>query len=142
MVQNDIIAAEARKWLGVAFRHQGRSRHGVDCLGLLVVVANALNLHDFQGKPLANYDQQSYGHYPDEKRLLAGLLKVLTPTLTLASGNIGLFEIDGTARHVGIFATNESGFTLIHAYAPARNVVEHHYSREWQQRCRAMFRLI
>lgn len=38
------IVAEARTWIGVPFRHQGRSREGVDCIGLPVCVRAALGL--------------------------------------------------------------------------------------------------
>lgn len=49
----DAIVAEARTWLGVPWRHQGRSRAGVDCAGLVVLVARALEL--------ADYDSTAYG---------------------------------------------------------------------------------
>ena len=49
----DAIVAEARTWLGVPWRHQGRSRAGVDCAGLVVLVARALEL--------ADYDSTVYG---------------------------------------------------------------------------------
>jgi cell wall-associated NlpC family hydrolase len=42
------VIAEARSWLGVPWVHQGRSRAGVDCLGLLLGVARALHLSDFE----------------------------------------------------------------------------------------------
>ena len=44
MVINDIIA-QARTLIGVRFLHQGRdAAHGVDCLGLLLVVAAKLDI--------------------------------------------------------------------------------------------------
>ena len=49
----DAIVAEARTWLGVPWRHQGRSRAGVDCAGLVVLVARALEL--------ADHDSTAYG---------------------------------------------------------------------------------
>lgn len=38
------IVAAARSYLGVRWRHKGRTRHGVDCVGLLVAVSNDLGL--------------------------------------------------------------------------------------------------
>ena len=45
VTRTDIVAA-ARGWLGVPWRHQGRSRAGVDCVGLVVVVCRSLGLSD------------------------------------------------------------------------------------------------
>lgn len=47
---------------------------------------------------------------------------------------IGLFRIDGSARHLGIIAQDGPYPTLIHAYAPARKVVEHRFCEAWQGR--------
>ena len=45
------IVAAARTHLGAPFRHQGRSAQGLDCVGLLVLVARALGQphHDVTG---------------------------------------------------------------------------------------------
>ena len=33
-VTREMVVAEARTWIGVKWRHQGRTREGVDCIGL------------------------------------------------------------------------------------------------------------
>lgn len=40
-VTRDQIVEEARSWLGVPWRHQGRNRTGIDCGGLVAVVGQA-----------------------------------------------------------------------------------------------------
>ena len=40
----DAIIAAARAWLGVPWRHQGRTRQGVDCAGLVVLVGREFGL--------------------------------------------------------------------------------------------------
>ena len=57
MTSEDIVA-EARRWIGAPWRHQGRGPAGVDCIGLLIVVADALGVphHDVQG-----YDRRATG---------------------------------------------------------------------------------
>jgi cell wall-associated NlpC family hydrolase len=60
-IRADIVAA-ARGWIGVPWRHQGRSRAGVDCVGLIVVVCRELGLSD--------YDSTVYGRDPDPTRFL------------------------------------------------------------------------
>ena len=41
------IIDEARKWIGTRWRHQGRNEHGIDCVGLLIVVVEKFNLRVF-----------------------------------------------------------------------------------------------
>lgn len=126
----------ARTYLGVPFAHQGRSRRGVDCLGLLVCVAREAELMR-EGVPLAQCDETDYGHLPDENRLRAGLAALLdpVPSEALQPGDVAQFRIDGSARHVGLvadYAGSPGELSLIHAYAPSRCVVEHRLSEEWR----------
>jgi cell wall-associated NlpC family hydrolase len=46
-VEPNAIIAAARSWLGVPWRHQGRTRQGVDCAGLVVLVGRGLGLDDY-----------------------------------------------------------------------------------------------
>ena len=52
-VSADRLVAQARSYLGVPWRHQGRTRAGIDCAGLVVLVARDLGLTD--------YDSTAYG---------------------------------------------------------------------------------
>jgi hypothetical protein len=150
------VVGEARGWLNTPFRHQGRVKGvGVDCLGLLVGVAAALDLRSKTGERLADFDVLGYGHYPNAAQLRAVLESALEPLAAPQAGSIGIFEIDGSAQHLGIFGNQESGIenqessrfpisdsrflTLIHAYAPARKVVEHGLTTEWKARLVAVY---
>lgn len=137
-----MIVMQARSWIGVPFRHQGRSRLGVDCLGLLACVARELKLCGSDGKPLIARDQLGYGHYPDEHTLRNELERWLVSSHNGGVVMIGLFRVDGMARHLAIIHRAESGLdAMIHAYAPARKVVEHRIDERWQQACVACFSL-
>jgi len=60
-------AQSAREgWLGVPYRHQGRTKRGVDCLGLLVCSAR-----DFG---LTVVDNLAYGRKPCHETMKEGLL--------------------------------------------------------------------
>lgn len=149
------IVAAARSWVGTAFAHQGRRKAcgadpgGVDCLGLLVGVAAECGLSR-HGRALAACDRRDYGHYPDEQRLYESLARYLTavPPAALQPGDACLMRIDGTARHLGIIgeyccaadSAKARYLTLIHAYAPARRVVEHRLDVQWRERAVAAFR--
>ncbi len=135
------MVACARGWLGTRFCHQGRRKRsaqdagGVDCLGLLIGVADELGLqHD--GAPVRALDELAYGHLPDEAYLRTRLETVLQPASSIGCGQVALMRVDGRAQHVGLVGdyAHGEGFSLIHAYAPARAVVEHQLDALWQQR--------
>ena len=81
------IIATARTWVGTRFTHQGRRKAtaqdagGVDCLGLLIGVAEECGLR-FDGLAASALDKRDYGHYPDEARLYTTLAKHLIEVLT------------------------------------------------------------
>ena len=84
----------ARSWIGTRFRHQGRSRSGVDCLGLLVMVAKECEL-EYGGQFLSDYDESDYGIFPDIEKLQAKLAQYLMP-LPLANmrmGDVAFFQL-------------------------------------------------
>lgn len=147
------IPSTARQFLGVPFAHQGRSLHGLDCLGLLILTAQTLDLR-FHGKPATALDEVDYSHRPDVARLYGKLAENLTPVSTdeMQPGDIALFTIAARAQHLGIIGDYQGpcegkeksahALSLIHAYAPARKVVEHRFCQTWQSRVFQMFRMV
>lgn len=148
-IDNDAVVAAARGWLGTRFHHQGRlkktaaHRGGVDCLGLLIGMAEELDLRLADGTPAARLDRTDYGHYPDTEALRAQLLKALSPIPAggIVPGNILLLRIDGFPQHLAVVSGLKGGLGVIHAYAPARAVVEHVLDDSWRQRIAAAYRL-
>lgn len=114
------VVAEARSWLGVSFRPKGRSRRGVDCIGLLVVVGQAF--------AVAHVDQQHYTDWPDPtRRILTELDRFLErrPSEEDWDGTIGVFTThQSLPGHVGIFSTRHNAPHLIHARMQQRVVLE------------------
>lgn len=148
MELSERIVAAARGWIGTHFCHQGRRKKqvghggGVDCLGLLVGVAAECGL-SHGGQWLAALDERDYGHFPDRGRLRGALEHYLQPVSVgaIAAGDVLLLRVDGLAQHVGIVGDYAGGeLSLIHAYAPARAVVEHRLDGQWQGQIEAAFR--
>lgn len=147
MTQHEDVVACARSYIGTRFLHQGRLKKtthhkgGVDCLGLLVEVARECNLRSKIGGLLVDYDEFNYPHYPDTARLC----EMLTTHLHEVEGrfqpaDIALFEVNGRAQHMGILSSFLLGEGIIHAYAPARCVVEHALDAYWKNKIVAMYR--
>ena len=118
MLERDDIITEARRWIGTPWRHQGRSRAGVDCVGLIVLVARALGLEP--------EDVTGYARRQDGRTLLRHLHKQLDQqTITnWKIGDIGVFKESAFPIHVGFLSRRDGVPTVIHAHARRRQVIE------------------
>ncbi|MBK5911472.1 hypothetical protein CCR85_08205 [Rhodothalassium salexigens] len=125
MTEAETIVALARRWLGTPWHHQGRVRGvGVDCAGLVIGVARDLGLDPV--------DVTGYARRPDSDEL-ARLVRAHLAEIPLARAGPGavlLLRIDDRAQHLGIL----TDVGLLHAYAPARRVVEHRIDALWAER--------
>lgn len=109
------ILAAARTYLGVKWSHQGRSRHGIDCLGYLVVVACDLNV--YHGGDLTNYRRQ-----PDGLTLARALAARMTRSPKIPGAVALLSNTSATYPHHVGFITETLG--IIHADARHKRAVE------------------
>lgn len=146
---NHAIVARARGWLGTRFHHQGRLKRteahkgGVDCLGLLVGVADELQLRDVHGLLLSASDELDYSHQPDSRKLKRTLDTILLPVSSEAimPGDIVLLRVEHSPQHLAIVSDCGGKLGIIHAFAPARAVVEHPLDDLWQGRIEAAYRI-
>lgn len=121
--------AEARSYVSpsVRFRHQGRSRRGVDCAGLLLVSMAAI------GRPIQ--DLASYGREPLNgglRTMLVANLGEPVPKTSMRVGDVVMMRFLGAPTHVGLIANHpHGGLSLIHSFAQVKKVVEHGIDAEW-----------
>lgn len=123
----DDILAQARTYLETPFRHQGRLPGvGLDCAGLIVVTAAALNIE--------HVDISGYGGSPSNGMLETALdtQPGLDPVSldALQPGDILLIRFDGDPQHLAFYA----GDNIIHSYKNAGKVCEHGLSDWWRSR--------
>lgn len=132
MITANAVVAEARTWLGVPFLHQGRSRHGVDCIGWVASVCAQLGAF----VPLQNLPH-NYARNP--QALLSDALRMLATPTTLEVGCLILIKwpLAPHASHVGIY----TGKSMIHCYEAVGKVVEHGYSTPWPERTESLWRI-
>lgn len=139
----DVIAC-ARQFSGVRFMHQGRSPTGLDCLGLLIITAQTLGL-SFAGEAVETLDIPTYGARPDTLLLKHKLDTHLMPIARdeIRAADVVVLKVDGLPQHLALMTDypmpGELG--MIHAYAPARQVVEHRYDQHWQRQTYLTYRL-
>lgn len=117
-----LIITTARELVGVPYRHQGRSARGIDCVGLLLLIAERTGLLALGEQP------QNYGRLPTQA-LIERLRTRCDPLHEPEAGAIIAIRWPGdrTPSHVAIC----TGGTIIHAYMSAGRVVEHGYRMQW-----------
>ena len=127
-VSRAAVVAQARSYLGVRWHHQGRSRAGIDCIGLVIRVARDLGL--------SSYDITGYGRVPDGKTLRFTMHQQLQPLQREPlPGDVLLFAFERNPLHTAIVTDQPGGgLGMIHAYANMRRVVEHRLDATWRGR--------
>lgn len=119
-MQRQLIVDTARSYLDVPWHHVGRSRGGVDCVGLVIMVCHEL------GIPYE--DQRTYTRGPQVQNFLAAIRSQTNPAADFnfrRPGQLAIFRQTIFPMHIGILAKDAYGsLTVIHAAAKHRRVVE------------------
>lgn len=130
------FVASARSCLGVPFRHQGRSRRGLDCAGLFAFAVSDI------GKPY--YNVEAYSREPNNNGLRLAVVANLGPAIPrdqMRHGDIALMTFANEPCHVGIITDYPlGGFALLHTFAQVKKVVEHRMDQEWLDRIVEVYR--
>ena len=125
MPTRDEIVAEARKWKGTKWRHQGRNEYGVDCAGLIVRVAHDLGIstYDYTQYPRRSHGLEFLRHL--EEHLVSK--DVRDPQI----GDVGVFADPRFPCHCGIITMRYGVLYLVHSHLARRKVVEEQLDPHW-----------
>ena len=131
----EAFVAAARSYVGVPWRHLGRARTGVDCIGLVLLAARDV------GVDLP--DPAPYAREPQGTRLLEGILAHAQRVSEVRVGDVLLFRMGLYGGHVGIASLHPAWGVpaCLHAYAPRRQVVEQPMDAELRAALIGAFRL-
>lgn len=129
------FVAEARTWILTPWAHQGRTRDGCDCAGLLICVGQSLGLTEF--------DLRDYERLPDGEQMMALCREHLTQIEqpAMQPGDIVVMRFDVEPQHIGILGDYPygGGLSLIHSNQRVGKVVEHRLDAVWRARVVAVF---
>lgn len=128
MITETAIVAEARRWLGTPFHHQGRVLGvGVDCAGVAVEVAKACGLYWV--------DRAGYGRIPSRGLFRATVEAATDPVefAALRPGDLMLFAWREETQHIAIVSCL-TPLRLIHAWQEAGRCVENDCDATWLAR--------
>lgn len=134
---NEQVVEAARTWIDTPFRHQGRNGTGIDCVGVIIEVARTLGIVD------KDFDERNYNRRAPHGQAFMARFKELLVSKNcrdVAAGNIVILKEPTYPCHCGIIGQINGNFTLIHAYAPRRKVVEEYFDTpSWRDKHVATF---
>src|SRR5574337_982975 len=130
------IVAYARSFIGTRWVHQGRTRDGLDCAGLVIRVAQDLGYSTF--------DTTDYARQATDETMLELCRAHLAPVPlgAIEPGDVLVFAFENQ-RHMGLVGDYpvRGELSLIHAYALGpRRVVEVRLDPVWMGRALGAFR--
>lgn len=138
------IADKARSLIGTRFLHQGRSREGVDCVGLLYVILTEIGYEGI-------YDVEGYRASPPARVIYETLCQNFDeiPVSEVGVGDIYLMRIGGRkAKHASVLVSDAYDYPngiepeIVHAYAIAgQGRVTKEKRDDWLPACVTGFRL-
>lgn len=133
-INRDDIVNTARQWIGVKWQHQGRSKAGIDCIGLIVVVARELGI--------ADTDEFGYSRDPKGHALVSRFANEMDsiPLSAILPGDVLLFADSMYPCHCAFVTKRNESLYILHAHATRRKVLEEHYSFEWLKKIRKAYR--
>ena len=120
------VVEQARKWLGVKWRHQGRTEYGIDCVGLLVVVARGLGMDHTDST-----DYKRYAHGSEFLKHLNESGLISQNISDVGEGSVLVLLDRAYPCHVAIQSIKYDKPHIVHAYAPRRKVVEDVLTDQW-----------
>lgn len=133
---SDELISDARSWLGTPWRHQGRTRTGIDCVGLVRQVA--------AGRGLTKFDTRDYAAQASDETMLALCREHLTEVSKrdMHPGCVVVMRFSNQ-RHMGFVGDYvHGGLSLIHATSMhPRKVVEVRFDEVWMSRVMAVFEI-
>ena len=133
-ITREQVITTARSYKGVRFQHQGRTPLGLDCVGLLIIVAHNVGYTD--------YDFTTYDRVPDGKLFWQAMCRHLHSVDGLDEvrpGDVLLMKYHLFPQHVAFVSEvlpEGRGWKIIHAFNH-RGVIEHDLDERWLESNRA-----
>lgn len=134
----DNIIEEARSYLGTPWKHQGRTRRGVDCVGFIILAFTKFNIYIKEIK--------GYSRFPDgiELKKVMDAQPNFKQVNNIIPGDIILFRIKRDPQHVALAVNSTTAdIAIIHSYNGGEaKVIEHDLAPYWRSKIVSVYRLV
>lgn len=130
------IVAAARTWIGVPYRHLGRDRRNIDCIGFVWAVPREMGL-------AVPEIPSKYTRFPKTSMLIEGCERTLIKKEQQGIEHAEPGDVivlwgweRNEAQHFAIVGNHPmyAGLTMIHAFQKREQVVEHGIDEFWKER--------
>jgi hypothetical protein len=120
----------ARSYTGVRWRHQGRTRAGLDCLGLVIRTTHDHGLTDFDVKGYSTLPNGSMTALLEEHCIKQ------PPGTEPVAGMVAEIMFEREPQHIALVVPYHlGGVALLHAMSHfPRRVAEHRLDDQWRKR--------
>lgn len=130
------LAKAAQDLIKTPFQRQGRTREGLDCVGLVLMAAQSV------GVDLSAHDETTYGAQPNPVRLRQRLDAAFNQAQSLGVGSVLLINIpDIGTTHVGVVAERNGVLTFVHASDSRGEVIEHRLDGATRKKINTIYEL-
>lgn len=123
----------ALHYLGTRFRHQGRTRWNLDCIGLALLAAREV---DPSWHPIQT---RAYGRDPDNDDLAAYLERNFGPPVQREPQPNDILHLWVGNNHLAIVTEHPEGLGIVHTYSEAERVVHHILDATWRRRIKGIY---
>lgn len=137
MVNREQIKDKFLEYVNTPYRHQGRLKGvGVDCIGLIVCVANELNLFDLKN------DSTNYRMIPDGKFLMLKARENLEQIQIneIETGDILVMTFDKEPQHFAFYYKQNEEEFIVHSYSQIKKVLIQRYDDRWKEKTNFAFK--
>jgi cell wall-associated NlpC family hydrolase len=130
ITRREVVEA-ARECVDLPYRHQGHTKRGLDCIGLIILVAQKFGFD--------TSIPRGYSSQPQARQVLVGAEATLwkpEDQSKIQPGDIAVFWgwMAAEPQHFTIIGQKANGLTVIHAYSKFMKVVEQGWNPVWASR--------
>jgi cell wall-associated NlpC family hydrolase len=120
-----------RSLIGIPWVHAGRTRAGVDCVGLILLALDELGIH---------VEVRPYGRWVREHELRARLEQAAKEETQREAlpGDLLLLSVSHRIQHIGVLVLPD---WIVHSHQSVGKVVLERLDGEWGRNVRGVFRI-
>lgn len=138
-MRNKIIE-DAKSLIDTPFHHQGRTKFGLDCAGLIVYILKNNNLYE------EGCDIKAYSRLPSGNDIAKLMNKHFEKTIldNARNGDILLFRFENNPQHLAYLEIDENGDKyMIHAYGvtSVNKVVRNILDEKWVNKLVCVYKI-